>query len=110
VLILKKPAQVVVLGIEDGPASRAGAHRGDTILSVNGIDSRNKAVAQLEPLFSSQKPGSMTLEIGRDATKEFTFKLAETAQVLRDNRANFFRANSFRSASRNVICTASNSG
>jgi C-terminal processing protease CtpA/Prc len=57
VLILKNPAQVLVLGIEDGPASRAGAHWGDTILSVKGIDPRNKTVAQLEPLFSSQKPG-----------------------------------------------------
>jgi hypothetical protein len=54
---------------------------------VNGIDPRNKTVAQLEPLFSSQKPGSMTLKIGRDdATKEFTFKLPEAAQVLRDNQ------------------------
>jgi C-terminal processing protease CtpA/Prc len=87
VLILKSPAQVVVLGIEDGPASRAGVHWGDSILSVNGIDPRNKTVAQLEPLFSSQKPGSMTLKIGRDdATKEFTFQLAEAAQVLRDNQ------------------------
>jgi C-terminal processing protease CtpA/Prc len=87
VLILKKPAQVVVLGMEDGPASRAGVHWGDTILSVNEIDPRNKTVAELEPLFSSQKPGSMTLKIGRDdATKEFTFQLAEAAQVLRDNQ------------------------
>jgi len=87
VLILKNPSQVVVLGIEDGPASRAGVHWGDTILSVNGIDPRNKSVAELEPLFSSQKPGSMTLKIGRDdATKEFTFQLAEAAQVLRDNQ------------------------
>ena len=87
VLILKSPAQVVVLGIEDGPASLAGVHWGDTILSVNGIDPRNKSVAELEPLFSSQKPGSMTLKIGRDdATKEFTFQLAEAAQVLRDNQ------------------------
>jgi len=87
VLILKNPAQVVVLGIEDGPASLAGVHWGDTILSVNGIDPRNKSVAELEPLFSSQKPGSMTLKIGRDdATKEFTFQLAEAAQVLRDNQ------------------------
>ena len=87
VLVLKNPAQVVVLGIEDGPASRAGVHWGDTILSVNGIDPRNKSVADLEPLFSSQKPGSMTLKIGRDdATKEFTFQLAEAAQVLRDNQ------------------------
>jgi C-terminal processing protease CtpA/Prc len=47
VLILKNPAQVVVPGIEDGPASRAGAHWSDTILSVKGIDPQNKTVAQL---------------------------------------------------------------
>jgi len=87
VLVLKNPAQVVVLGIEDGPASQAGVHWGDTILSVNGLDPRNKSVTELESLFSSQKPGSMTLKIEREgATKEFTFQLAETAQVLRDNQ------------------------
>jgi predicted metalloprotease with PDZ domain len=53
VLILKNPAQVVVLGIEDGPASRAGVHWGDTILSVNEIDPRNKSVAELEPVFET---------------------------------------------------------
>jgi hypothetical protein len=48
VLILKNPAQVVVLGIEDGSASRAGVHWGETILSVNGVDPRNNSVAELE--------------------------------------------------------------
>jgi len=87
VLILKNPAQVVVLGIEDGPASRAGVHWGDTILSVNGVDPRHKSVTELEPLFSSQKPGSMTLKIGRNnLTNEFTYQLAEAAQILRDNQ------------------------
>jgi len=87
VLILKNPAQIVVLGIEDGPASRAGVHWGDTILSVSGVDPRNKSVTELEPLFSSQKPASMTLKIERDGVpKEFTFQLAEAAQVLRDNQ------------------------
>ena len=87
VMILKNPAQAVVLGIEDGPASRAGVHWGDTILSVNGADPQNKSVAELEQLFSSQKPGSMTLKIEREGTmKEFTFQLAETSLVLRDNQ------------------------
>jgi C-terminal processing protease CtpA/Prc len=48
-LILKNSAQVVVLGIEDGSASRSGVHWDDTILSVNGVDPRNKSVAELEP-------------------------------------------------------------
>jgi hypothetical protein len=48
VLILKNPAQVVVLGIEDASASRAGVHWGDTILSVNGVDPRNNSVAELK--------------------------------------------------------------
>jgi hypothetical protein len=48
VLILKNPAQVVVLGIEDGSASRAGVHWGDTILSANGVDPRKNSVAELE--------------------------------------------------------------
>src|ERR1700675_209789 len=41
VLIMKNPAQVVVLGIEDGPASRAGVHGGDTFLSGGGGAHRN---------------------------------------------------------------------
>jgi len=87
VLILKNPTQVVVLGIEDGPASRAGVHWGDTILTVNGVDPRNKSVKELESLFSSEKPASMTIKIERDSvTRTFTFQLAETAQVLRDNQ------------------------
>jgi C-terminal processing protease CtpA/Prc len=92
VLILKNPSQVVVLGIEDGPASLAGVHWGDTILSVNGIDPRNKSVPELEKIFRSKKPVTMTLRIKRgDTTKSYVFELEQTAQVLRDNHRQLFR-------------------
>jgi C-terminal processing protease CtpA/Prc len=87
VLILTDPSQVAVLGIEDGPASRAGVHWGDIILSVDGVNPLNKSVAELESLFSSKKPANMTLKIEREgATKDFTFHLSQAARVLRDNQ------------------------
>ena len=86
VLLLKNPTQVVVLGIEDGPASRAGVHWGDTILSVNGIDPRHKSISELESLFASVKAVLMTLTIERGSVrKTFSFRLAQAAQVLHDN-------------------------
>jgi len=95
VLVLKDPSQVAVLGIEDGPASRAGVHWGDTIVSVNGVDPRNKSVAALEELFSSEKPAAMTLKIDRDGvTKVFKIDLAQAAQVLRDNQLQFVHGKS----------------
>jgi C-terminal processing protease CtpA/Prc len=94
VLILKNPSQVVVLGIENGPASRVGVHWGDTILSVDGIDPRDKSVLELERLFSSDKPTSMTLRIRRGSlTKTYLIKLEQTAQVLRDNATQVVNAN-----------------
>jgi predicted metalloprotease with PDZ domain len=87
VLTLKNPPQVVVLGIEDGPASRAGIHWGDTILSVNGVDPRTRPVAELEGLFSSEKPATMTLKIERGRmTKSYLVELAQAAQVLLENK------------------------
>jgi len=78
--------QVVVGGIEDGPASRGGVRWGDRIIAVNGIDPRKRSVAELESLLSSSKPTSMTLIIERgDLQKTFTIELARAADILRDN-------------------------
>jgi C-terminal processing protease CtpA/Prc len=86
VLILKNPSQVAALGIEDGPASRAGVHWGDTILAVNGVDPRDKSVTELEQLFSREKPAPMSLRVERGGSiKTYQFELKEAAQVLRDN-------------------------
>ena len=87
IFVLKNPSQIAVGGIEDGPASRAGVHWGDIIISVNGADPRNKSVAELEALLSSQKGAAMTLTIDRDGvTKTFSFQLEQAARVLRDNQ------------------------
>lgn len=93
VLTLKNPTQVVVLGIEDGPASRAGIHWGDTILSVNGVDPRNRSVAELEKIFSRDGPATMTLKIEREGiVKTVVFELEQAAQVLRDNKKQIVRS------------------
>jgi S1-C subfamily serine protease len=35
--VLRDPSQVMVGGIEESPASKAGVHWGDIVLSVNGL-------------------------------------------------------------------------
>ncbi len=86
VFVWDKGRQVTIGGIEDGPASRAGARWGDIILSVNAIDPRNKSVADLEPIFSRRKSETITLVIDRaGVTKTFSFELEQAAMVLRDN-------------------------
>lgn len=92
VLILKNPPQVVVLGIENGPASRAGVHWGDTILAVNGVDPRRKSVSDLERVFSSAQPAPMSLKVEREGVaKVYEFELEEAAQVLRYNGSQIYR-------------------
>ena len=94
VFVLKDPSQIVVGGIENGPASRAGVHLGDVIVAVNGVDPRNKSVAELEALFSSQKLASMTLTIDRDGvTKTFSFQLEQGTVVMRNNQHQLAKGN-----------------
>jgi C-terminal processing protease CtpA/Prc len=94
VFVLNNPFQIAVGGIENGPASRAGVHWGDVITLVNGVDPRNKSVAELEALLSSQKAAPMTLTIGRDGvTKTFSFHLEQATTVLRDNQRRLNKGN-----------------
>src|SRR5579872_1255909 len=92
IFVWKEPQQMTVGGIEDGPAENAGIHYGDAIVSVNGISPRGKSIADLERLFSSLKPATMTLVIDRDgAIKKFTFDLAKASDVARANHKRMYK-------------------
>ncbi len=87
VFILENGNHIIVGGIEDGPASRAGIRWGDRIVAVNSVDPRGKSAAEIESLLSSTKPAPINLTISRgEAPKTFTFALEQAAEVLRDNR------------------------
>jgi len=92
IFVWKEPQPMTVGGIEDGPAQNAGVHYGDAIISVNGVSPRGKSIAELERLFSSPKPATMTLAIDRDgAIKTFTFDLAKASDVARANHRQMYK-------------------
>jgi S1-C subfamily serine protease len=63
--VLRDPPEVMIGGVEDGPASRAGARWGDRIVSVDGVDPVGKTPAELERLFSGPRPRRMRLTLDR---------------------------------------------
>jgi C-terminal processing protease CtpA/Prc len=86
IFVLRDPVQVAVGGIEDGPASRAGVHWGDAILSVNDISTAGKTVVELERMFSSARPEWMHLKtdlLGKIRTVEF--RLEKASEIARQN-------------------------
>jgi membrane-associated protease RseP (regulator of RpoE activity) len=91
--VWQNPPEIAVGGIEqNGTALNAGVHYGDVIVSVNGVNPSGKSIPQLELLFSSLKPATMTLVIDRDGViKTFVFDLIKTADLLRQNRDRLYR-------------------
>lgn len=86
IFVLRNPAEVVVGGIEAGPASRAGIHWGDRILSVNGTALLEKTVTELESLFSSGQAKLMRLRIDRlGKIRTVEFRLQRAATILKAN-------------------------
>jgi C-terminal processing protease CtpA/Prc len=91
VFVWKEPQPMTVGGIEDGPARTAGVHYGEMIVSVNGINPRGKSMAELERLFSSPTPATMTLVTDRDgAINTFTFELAKASDVAATNHKRMY--------------------
>jgi C-terminal processing protease CtpA/Prc len=84
--------EIGVWAMEDGgPARKAGAHHGDVMISVDGVNPLGKSVPELETLLSSSGPKAMTLVIDRDGiTKTFKFDLIKAADLMRQNKKRFY--------------------
>jgi C-terminal processing protease CtpA/Prc len=92
IFVWSEPQAMTVGGIEQGPAKAAGVHYGDPIVTVNGVSPRRKSLTELEQLFSSPTPATMTLVIDRDGqTKTFTFQLAKASDVAAVNHKRVYK-------------------
>ncbi len=90
IFVLRDPAQAAVGGIESGPASKAGVHWGDVLISVNDEPLRGKTPAELEKMFSSARPETIQLRVDRlGSIKVFQIRFQRAAGVARENGRRF---------------------
>ena len=88
--ILHNPVQVRVGGIEDGPASRAGVHWGDVLVSVNGVPTAGRTPLELKRMFLATHREKMRLQIDRmGSLKMFDFYLEKAQDIARQNGKRF---------------------
>lgn len=91
IFILRDPAESVVGGIESGPASKAGVHWGDVLISVNEEALAGKTPPELEKLFSATRPVTIRLRVDRlGSIKEFRIPFQRAADIARENGRRFF--------------------
>jgi len=91
--VLRNPDQVMVGGIEEGPAARAGVHWGDVVISVNGVPVVGKTVSELEDLFSDRESKVMHLQVDRmGSLRSFEFRLERAGDIARQNGKRFVDA------------------
>lgn len=92
VYVFRNPRKVIVGGIENSPASRAGVHWGDTILNVNGVPVAGKSLAELEQMFSADHAVLTRLTIYRaDAEKTIIYMLAKASDIIAENGKSMYK-------------------
>ena len=92
IFVLGDPKQVQVGGIEEGPASNAGIHWGDVLISVNELAVNDKTPAELEQMFSAMAPATLRIRIERlGSEKDFQIQLERAADTARRNGKRIMR-------------------